>query len=302
MTGEEDRIRTIAGYLLKNNARLILTAAPEDVVAFLGQLEPRNWPECLQQLMNALDSTDFGPPGGAWRAAFNILEKACENYPRKMDDEINGTCPLDFMIPKFLMLAEHPSAKVPSRASPPLSPSAPSPSLSTSTPSLPPSSSSRPTTTLCTPPRLPGPCSPPTRPEKLMPRWLMWQAEYMLYSTKDKNENVALKTCEFCLTFAEDADLAVHLHPLLGKVAPVLLDCMIYGEDDLLCLEGDTEDAAVPDKDTDIKPRHYGGGKSHGLERPCERRHRQSRRGAQNCALAHTPRRRSIQTRRTITI
>ncbi|KAJ7779864.1 hypothetical protein B0H16DRAFT_727316 [Mycena metata] len=53
--------------------------------------------------------------------------------------------------------------------------------------------------------------------------------------------------------------------PLLGKVAPVLLDCMIYG-DDLLWLEGDAEDA-VPDKDTDIKPRHYGGGKSHGLER-----------------------------------
>ncbi|KAJ7761669.1 hypothetical protein B0H16DRAFT_1884214 [Mycena metata] len=40
---------------------------------------------------------------------------------------------------------------------------------------------------------------------------------------------------------------------------------LIYG-DDLLCLEGDADDA-VPDKDTDIKPRHYGGGKSHGLER-----------------------------------
>lgn len=85
MTQEEDRIRTIAGYLLKNNARLILTAAPEvgayvkgailqafnddslmirnaagqDVVAFLGQLEPRNWPECLEQLMNTLDSSDL---------------------------------------------------------------------------------------------------------------------------------------------------------------------------------------------------------------------------------------------------
>jgi transportin-1 len=85
MTQEEDRIRTIAGYLLKNNARLILTASPEvgayvkaavlqafndeslmirnaagqDVVAFLGQLEPRNWPECLQQLMSTLDSTDL---------------------------------------------------------------------------------------------------------------------------------------------------------------------------------------------------------------------------------------------------
>ena len=104
-----------------------------------------------------------------------------------------------------------------------------------------------------------------SRPDKLMPE-LGNVAEYMLYSTKDRNENVALEACEFWLTFAEDPDLVDYLRPLLPRVAPVLLDCMVYGEDDLLWLEGDAEDAAVPDKDTDIKPRHYGG-KSHGLSR-----------------------------------
>ena len=85
LTQEEDRIRTIAGYLLKNNSRLILSApqpvveyvkvavlqafndssimvrnaASQDIVAFLGVLEPRNWPECLQHLVNALDSPDL---------------------------------------------------------------------------------------------------------------------------------------------------------------------------------------------------------------------------------------------------
>lgn len=85
MPQEEDRIRTIAGYLLKNNARLILRASSEviafvkaavlhaftdqsvmirnaagqDIVAFLGILEPKNWPECLQQLVNTLDSTNL---------------------------------------------------------------------------------------------------------------------------------------------------------------------------------------------------------------------------------------------------
>jgi len=84
MPQEEDRIRTIAGYLLKNNSRLILNASPEvveyikasvlqafndpsvmirsaagqDIVAFLGVLEPKNWPECLQQLVHLLDSPD----------------------------------------------------------------------------------------------------------------------------------------------------------------------------------------------------------------------------------------------------
>jgi transportin-1 len=104
------------------------------------------------------------------------------------------------------------------------------------------------------------------RPEKLMPE-MANVAEYMLYSTKDKNEIVALEACEFWLTFAEDAELVVFLQPLLNRVAPVLLDCMIYGEDDLLWLEGDLDDADVPDKEQDIKPVTYSGQKSHGVER-----------------------------------
>ncbi len=85
MREEEERIRSIAGYLLKNNSRLILTSSPEvaayvknsvlqaftdssimirntagqDVVAFLGVLEPKNWPECLQQLVGMLDMPDL---------------------------------------------------------------------------------------------------------------------------------------------------------------------------------------------------------------------------------------------------
>lgn len=94
MPQEEDRIRTIAGYLLKNNARLVLRGTPEvlafakasvlqafvdpsvmvrnaagqDIVAFMGILEPRNWPECLQLLVHTLESSSldqqevsFGP-------------------------------------------------------------------------------------------------------------------------------------------------------------------------------------------------------------------------------------------------
>lgn len=85
MPEQEERYRTIAGYLLKNNARLIHSASPEvalyvkgcvlqafsdvsimirnaagqDIVALLGTLEPRNWPECLQELVTMLDSPDL---------------------------------------------------------------------------------------------------------------------------------------------------------------------------------------------------------------------------------------------------
>ncbi|KAJ7930236.1 hypothetical protein B0H13DRAFT_2309704 [Mycena leptocephala] len=42
------------------------------------------------------------------------------------------------------------------------------------------------------------------------------------------NQNISLEACEFWLTFTEDADLAMHLRPLLGRAAPVLLDCTVY--------------------------------------------------------------------------
>src|ERR1700761_3420044 len=80
-TTSDDRIRTIAGYLLKNNARLIHKTTPEvamfvkqavlasfrdgsamirsaagqDIVALMAALEPRNWPEALSALVTMLD-------------------------------------------------------------------------------------------------------------------------------------------------------------------------------------------------------------------------------------------------------
>lgn len=187
-----------------------------------------------------------------------------------MDVEINGTRPLDFMIPKFLMLTEHPSSKMRSHAVACLSFFVPVHCQSLY--------AHIDTFISCLFKRASDDdpavrrhvCQAlalllAARPDKVMPE-INNVSEYMLWSTKDKNENVALEACEFWLTFAEDTDLSQYMHPLLIKVAPVLLDCMVYGEDDLLWLEGDLEDADVPDKEADIKPRHYGN-KSHGYER-----------------------------------
>ena len=187
-----------------------------------------------------------------------------------MDIEINGTRPLDFMIPKFLALSEHPSPKMRAHAVACLSYFVPTncQSLFVHIDAF----------IACLFKRASDDdpavrrhvCQAlvlllAARPDKLMPE-MSNVAQYMLYSTKDKNENVALEACEFWLTFAEDQDLAPCLLPLLDQVGPTLLDCMVYGDDDFLWLEGDADDAAVPDKETDIKPRHYGG-KNHGFER-----------------------------------
>ncbi|KAJ3717950.1 armadillo-type protein [Lentinula raphanica] len=292
MPQEEEKIRTFAGYLLKNNARLVLNSSPgvleyveaavlnafddgsvmirnaagQDIVSILGVLEPQNWPECLSQLVNMLHLSDSDKQ----EAAFSVLEQVCEDYPEKLDVEIRGARPLEFMIPKFLALAEHPSSKMRCHAVACLSYFVPvnCQSLFVHIDAF----------IACLFRRASDDdpfvrrrvCQAlvlllAARPEKLMPE-MDHVAEYMLYSLKDTNENVALEACEFWLCFAEDVKLAPFLRPLLARVAPVLLDCMIYGEDDLLSLEGDTEDAEVPDKESDIKPRHYGG-KSHNCER-----------------------------------
>lgn len=85
MPQETEHIRTISGYLLKNNAPLLLKAPPEVcsyakasvlqafrdpqmmirkvasqiIVAFLRVLEPRNWMDALTMLVHALDSPNF---------------------------------------------------------------------------------------------------------------------------------------------------------------------------------------------------------------------------------------------------
>lgn len=102
------------------------------------------------------------------------------------------------------------------------------------------------------------------RPDKVVPE-LTNVAEFMIYSTQDKDEAVALEACEFWLGFAEAEELTEHLRPWIGKVAPVLLNGMVYTEEDLIWLDGDDEDAAVPDRAEDIKPKFYGS-KGHGFE------------------------------------
>lgn len=96
------------------------------------------------------------------------------------------------------------------------------------------------------------------RPDKLVPE-MSNVVDYMAYCTKSEDEAVALEACEFWLTFAEDTNLKDQLQPYIGKIAPLLLEGMVYSEYDLMYLDVDEEDEAVPDKDTDIKPKAYSG-------------------------------------------
>ncbi|XGW08867.1 hypothetical protein V3C99_011300 [Haemonchus contortus] len=95
--------------------------------------------------------------------------------------------------------------------------------------------------------------------EKLAPH-LPNVIDYIIMKTQDANENIAVEACEFWLSLAENSDVCKELlSPFLGKLVPVLIKCMRYSESDIIALKGncDEEDAMIPDRDEDIKPRFH---------------------------------------------
>ncbi|GAA5857231.1 hypothetical protein JCM8547_009387 [Rhodosporidiobolus lusitaniae] len=295
MPQEDVTVRSMAGLLLKNNIRLRLDSFPADVVAYikanifsaigdstsmirntvstvidtlLVELGPENWTDALSKLMELVDS----PEQAAQEGAFNALDKLCQDMPKKLELlEIGGQRPLDFMIPKFLGHIDSPYPKIRAFA------------LSCAIQFISPDNNAL---TLHLEPFIVGlfkhasddsvdvrkiVCQAlvqllATRPDVLIPH-MPNVVEFMLYSTQDiENEEVALEACEFWLTFAEDPELVNHLRPFLPKVIPVLLQSMIYSEDDVLILDTEEDDAAVPDKASDIKP-HLLSSKTHTNER-----------------------------------
>ncbi|GMS84334.1 hypothetical protein PENTCL1PPCAC_6509 [Pristionchus entomophagus] len=97
--------------------------------------------------------------------------------------------------------------------------------------------------------------------EKLVP-YLPNVIEYLITKTADSNEAIALEACEFWLALAENTQLAEQIiAPFMAKLVGVLVQCMRYTVDDinLLRANDETEDAMVPDRAEDIKPRFHRG-------------------------------------------
>lgn len=206
------------------------------------------------------------------QGAFASLDKLCQDIPKALEQlEVNGQRPLDIMVPKFLSHIDSPYPKIRNYA------------LSCAIAFISPDNNAL---TLHLEPFIVGlfkhasddsvdvrktVCQAlvqllATRPDVLVPH-MSNVVDFMLYSTQDvENEEVALEACEFWLTFAEDPELVNQLRPFLPKVIPVLLQSMVYSEDDILLLDTDEDDAAVPDKASDIKP-HLLSSKTHTHDR-----------------------------------
>jgi transportin-1 len=215
------------------------------------------------------------------QAAYSALAQICEDIPEELEKmSIQGQRPLDFIIPKLVNAIQSPQVKVRLQALNAIKPFI-----------VPPPSDSNPEPQSLAPhihtfvSQIFKIASDPNtgvrkrvcetmvqllsnRPDVLLNE-IGNVIDYMLHCTQDEDTDLAVEACEFWLTFAElqDENLAAVLRAHLGRIAPVLLNSMVYGEIEISQLGGDEDDdAAQPDRDQDIKPRTYGG-KSHGNER-----------------------------------
>lgn len=247
------------------------------VMSILYNEETGAWPEALDALTRGLSSSDENMVEVRFsirnaltsQGVFNTFQKISEDCPHRLDMTVSGAKLLDHLVPEFIKFTGHQDAKIrlyaleTLQALSALRTPAVSANIDTYLAALfqraaDPSPDVR--RTVCAALGL----ILGSRPDKLVPE-MKNVVDYIAYCTKDQDETVALEACEFWLTFAEDPQLKEQLRPYLGKVAPLLLEGMIYSELDLLYLDNDEEDEAVPDKETDIKPRAYGG-KAHGLD------------------------------------
>lgn len=117
------------------------------------------------------------------------------------------------------------------------------------------------------------------RPEKLHPH-LDGVINYCLHSMQDTDDEVAIEACEFLLALAllltPELDQSI-FRPKLSLILPVLLEKMVYLQEDIFLMElVDAKDNAnVVDKDEDIKPQNAKL-KTHTQETTREKKPKQS--------------------------
>ncbi|PLB33468.1 putative importin beta-2 subunit [Aspergillus candidus] len=241
-----------ANNQVRNSAGSIIT----ELVSQAGLLA---WPEVLHQLLSLVDNSSQDVPVMVQEAAMSALAKVCEDNRRILDRDYQGQCPLDVIIPKLLEFTSSPSSKVRSLA------------LSTIHVFLP----HRPKALIASMDlflsqlfQLANDQSTDVRreacqtfaqlvdfaPEKLIPHMEGLVNYIIMQQQNQEDPELALDAAEFWLVAGEQAKLQQPLAPHMSKIVPVLLQNMVYDEDEAIRLTNEGDDADEEDRVEDLKP------------------------------------------------
>ncbi|PWY90028.1 importin subunit beta-2 [Aspergillus heteromorphus CBS 117.55] len=237
---------------VRNSAGTIIT----ELVSQAGLLA---WPDVLHELLTLVANAAGDVPLMAQEAAMSALAKVCEDNRKILDRDYQGQCPLDVIIPKLLEFTSNESPKVRSMA------------LGTIHIFLP----HRPKSLIASMDlflsqlfQLANDSSTDVRrnvcqtfaqlvdfaPEKLIPH-MEGLVNYIIMQQHNREDpELALDAAEFWLVAGEQIKLQQPLAPHMSKIVPVLLQSMVYDEDEAIRLTGEGDDAEVEDRAEDLKP------------------------------------------------
>ena len=244
---------------LQDPAREVRNAAGSIISELVSQGGLLSFPTLLEELVALAANSTGNIPLEAQEAAMSALQKVCEDNRRQLDKEIQGQKPLNVIVPKLMEFTASPSPKIRAMA------------LSTVHMFI-----------AYRPESLMGSLDsflhqvfqiandPDTdvrrtvcqafvqlvdvAPEKLVPHMEGLVNYIIMQHQNQEDPELALDAAEFWLSVAEQKQIQPALLPFIGKVVPVLLQSMIYDEEDALLLAGESEDAEIEDKAEDMKP------------------------------------------------
>jgi len=280
-------VRSAAAVMLKNNIRTGYKTIPADSLSLVRSsvplaLQDKNqsirsyagnviteivtrggilgWPQLLPELLALIGNESGTVTPETQEGAMAALAKVCEDNKKMLDKDYQGQRPLTFIIPKLIEFTANEKAKVRSLA------------LGTINAFIP----QKPQALLISIDdllnRLFQLANDPSadvrrqvcrafvqiveiRPDKILPH-IEGLVDYMIaQQRKIEDEDLACDAAEFWLTVGEHNELWKSLGPYLHKIIPVLLESMVYSDEDIAMLEGGGNDADEEDRAEDIKPK-----------------------------------------------
>lgn len=214
------------------------------------------WPEILSDLLSLVNNNSQNVPLEAQEGAMSALAKLCEDNKKLLNREVQGQQPLNNLIPMLLKFTDHPDPRIRRFALQTLNvfiPQKPKALISVLDSYL---------------ARLFQLATDPsaevrrivcqslvqlvdTRPDLLVPH-VEGLVNYILAQQQNRDDpDLALDAAGFWLNIGE---LRNAMGPYLPRVIPVLLQGMIYSEEDVERLAGQQDDADEDDRAEDVKP------------------------------------------------
>lgn len=218
------------------------------------------WPELLPELLSLASNERGNTSPLAQEGAMSALAKVCEDNKKLLDREYQGQRPLDVIIPRLLAITSNPIAKVRALALA---------SINSFIPQKPQAILVSIDQLLARLFQLANDTSDDVRrnvcrsfvhlvdirPEKVRPH-MEGLVDYMVLQQRNTEDTeLALDAAEFWLCIGENKKLCNTLGPHLDKIVPVLLESMVYDEEDVMRLEGGGDDSNIDDRPEDIKPK-----------------------------------------------